>query len=248
MLNDSDLEIMLSNQAARLLLEMVINNNETLHRVDLLKKVWEDYGFTPSNNSLNIAVSEIRKAFEVYGRDPKIIKTIPKVGFRFEGNVVAGITQKEKEESEKASEKASEKEGGSERGIRNYSSWFNIVVNQRVDRKILILVVNIIIIIFITFYLLFINHYAERKTIRRILVSKFELCDIYITDGAKLKNAKKTLADSDYHYYFENCDKTKYDIYYDDIINTNEFASVFLAKCSLGEGGICESNLIFKRK
>ncbi|MGS3447780.1 transcriptional regulator [Klebsiella electrica] len=245
MLNDSDLEIMLSNQAARLLLEMVINNNETLHRDDLLKKVWEEYGFTPSNNSLNIAVSEIRKAFEAYGRDPKIIKTIPKVGFRFEGNVTAGITQKEKE---KEKEKESGNEGKSERVIRNYFPGFNLFVNQRVGRKFFILVANIIIIIVITFYLLFINHYAGRKTIRRILVTNFELCNIYITDGAKLKNAQKTLANSDYRYYFDNCNKIKYDIYYDDIINTNEFASVFLAKCSLGEGGICESNLIFKRK
>ncbi|CDL84585.1 winged helix-turn-helix domain-containing protein [Xenorhabdus szentirmaii] len=95
LLNDSNHEITLSNQAARLLLEMVTNSNETLHREDLLKRVWEDYGFTRSNNSLNVAVSEIRKSFESLGRDPKIIITIPKVGFRFEGTVESVIKQSE---------------------------------------------------------------------------------------------------------------------------------------------------------
>ncbi|MDE9436788.1 winged helix-turn-helix domain-containing protein [Xenorhabdus bovienii] len=95
LLNDSNHEITLSNQAARLLLEMVTNSNETLHREDLLKRVWEDYGFTRSNNSLNVAVSEIRKSFESLGKDPKIIITIPKVGFRFEGAVEPVIEQGE---------------------------------------------------------------------------------------------------------------------------------------------------------
>ncbi|MDE9437870.1 helix-turn-helix domain-containing protein [Xenorhabdus bovienii] len=66
---------------------MLTNSNETLHREDLLRRVWEDYGFTRSNNSLDVAVSEIRKSFKSLGRDPKIIITIPKVGFRFEGAV-----------------------------------------------------------------------------------------------------------------------------------------------------------------
>ncbi|MDE9544853.1 helix-turn-helix domain-containing protein [Xenorhabdus bovienii] len=74
---------------------MVTNSNETLHREDLLKRVWEDYGFTRSNNSLNVAVSEIRKSFESLGEDPKIIITIPKVGFRFEGVVEPIIKQSE---------------------------------------------------------------------------------------------------------------------------------------------------------
>lgn len=86
--NDRNNSVSLSNQANRLLLEMVISKNEVLNREDLIKRVWEDYGFTSSNNSLYVAVSEIRKAFSSLGKNPQIITTIPKVGFRFEGVVL----------------------------------------------------------------------------------------------------------------------------------------------------------------
>ncbi|WP_421105891.1 winged helix-turn-helix domain-containing protein [Serratia marcescens] len=87
MISDLNTELTLSNQAARLLLEMVSNRDVILHREELLKRVWEDYGFSGSNNSLNVTISELRKSFANMGLDPKIITTIHKVGFRFNGNV-----------------------------------------------------------------------------------------------------------------------------------------------------------------
>lgn len=86
--NERSNSVVLSNQANRLLLEMVTNKNALLYREDLVKRVWEDYGFTSSNNSLNVAVSELRKAFSSLGKDPQLISTVPKAGFKFEGVVV----------------------------------------------------------------------------------------------------------------------------------------------------------------
>lgn len=85
--NDHNICVTISNQANRLLLEMVKRKNEILNRNELIKNVWEDYGFTSSNNSLNVAVSELRKAFSSLGKDPQIISTIPKVGLQFVADV-----------------------------------------------------------------------------------------------------------------------------------------------------------------
>ncbi|HCR1077319.1 TPA: winged helix-turn-helix domain-containing protein [Enterobacter cloacae] len=90
--NEHSNSVVLSNQANRLLLEMVTSKNELLYREELVRRVWEDYGFTSSNNSLNVAVSELRKAFSSLGKDPQVISTVPKAGFIFEGVVVPAAT------------------------------------------------------------------------------------------------------------------------------------------------------------
>lgn len=83
-----DTELKLSNQANRLLKEFISNKDIILSRDELLKKVWADYGFTASGNSLNVAISELRKAFANMGINPKIITTIHKTGFKFSADIV----------------------------------------------------------------------------------------------------------------------------------------------------------------
>lgn len=84
---EEESSIKLSNQAARLLYELIINNGKTLDRDDLIKKVWEDRGFSGSSVSLNVAISEIRKAFRSLGRDPLLIKTIRGKGFSLAAHI-----------------------------------------------------------------------------------------------------------------------------------------------------------------
>lgn len=93
--------VKLSNQASRLLLELIINHNKTLARQDLLKTVWADFGFTPSNNTLNVAISEIRKVFSSLGKDPCILITIPKIGFSLDADIEPTLNN-ERSESEKS--------------------------------------------------------------------------------------------------------------------------------------------------
>jgi len=83
----------LSNQATRLLNELIKENNKTLTREHLLKTVWEDYGLTPSNNNLYMAVSELRKAFILLGQEKNIIRTIPKSGFALEAKIDVAIIE-----------------------------------------------------------------------------------------------------------------------------------------------------------
>jgi DNA-binding winged helix-turn-helix (wHTH) protein len=84
---EEESSIKLSNQAARLLYELIINNGKTLDRDELIKKVWEERGFSGSSVSLNVAISEIRKAFRTLGRDPLLIKTIRGKGFSLAAHI-----------------------------------------------------------------------------------------------------------------------------------------------------------------
>lgn len=85
--NDTQYSISLSKPATRLLSELVVNNRTNLARDDLLKSVWEDYGFSPSNANLNNHVSELRKAFISLGMGKDIISTVPRVGLRMDADI-----------------------------------------------------------------------------------------------------------------------------------------------------------------
>lgn len=79
--NEETGAIRLSNQSARLLYELLLNKGEVVDRDELIKVVWEDQGFTGSSVSLNVAISEIRKAFRMLSHDPQLIKTFRGKGF-----------------------------------------------------------------------------------------------------------------------------------------------------------------------
>ncbi|WP_368528328.1 transcriptional regulator [Enterobacter cloacae] len=79
----------LSAPAVRLLQEFVRNKGCDLSREELITRVWEAYGFTPSGNNLNKAVSELRKSFHALGERQEMIVTLPRIGFRFEADVIS---------------------------------------------------------------------------------------------------------------------------------------------------------------
>jgi DNA-binding winged helix-turn-helix (wHTH) protein len=85
--SDTQQSVELSKPATRLLSELINNNRINLVRDDILKNVWEDYGFSPSNASLNNHISELRKAFTNLGISKDIIFTVPRVGFRMDAEI-----------------------------------------------------------------------------------------------------------------------------------------------------------------
>ncbi|GAB3415574.1 hypothetical protein GCM10027361_29000 [Erwinia aphidicola] len=87
LINDQHNSVVLSKPATRLLLTLIQNANNVVTRDFLLKNVWEDYGYTPSNNNLYMAISELRKAFTSLWKDIELIKTIPKVGLTLEAAI-----------------------------------------------------------------------------------------------------------------------------------------------------------------
>lgn len=85
--NDYSNNILLSNSSTRLLSELIKNSNKINHRENLIKTVWEDYGYSPSNNNLYIALSEIRKSIVNLGIEPDFIITVPKQGIKLTADI-----------------------------------------------------------------------------------------------------------------------------------------------------------------
>lgn len=78
----------LSAPAVRLLQEFIKHRGRDLSREELITRVWEEFGFTPSGNNLNKAVSELRKSFQSLGEGYEFIVTVPRYGFRFDADVI----------------------------------------------------------------------------------------------------------------------------------------------------------------
>jgi DNA-binding winged helix-turn-helix (wHTH) protein/tetratricopeptide (TPR) repeat protein len=83
LLRDGD-ELPLTPKVFELLLALVENNRHTLPKNELLDRVWA--GSFVEENSLSRNVSILRKTLAVEGSDP-YIKTVPKLGYRFEADV-----------------------------------------------------------------------------------------------------------------------------------------------------------------
>ncbi|MCD5281057.1 winged helix-turn-helix domain-containing protein [Enterobacter roggenkampii] len=64
----------LSAPAVRLLQEFIRHKGRDLSREELITRVWEEFGFTPSGNNLNKAVSELRKKLPRPGRQPRLYR------------------------------------------------------------------------------------------------------------------------------------------------------------------------------
>lgn len=86
-INEQHNSVVLSKPASRLLLILIYNANDVVSRDYLLKNVWEDYGYRPSNNNLYMAISELRKAFSSLGWEGETLVTIPKVGLKLEAMI-----------------------------------------------------------------------------------------------------------------------------------------------------------------
>lgn len=87
LVNNAQLTIKLSNPATRLLSELIKNNNIVVTRETLIKHVWEEYGFSPSNATLSNHISELRKAFEALGASKNILITVPRIGFKLQAEI-----------------------------------------------------------------------------------------------------------------------------------------------------------------
>ncbi|HFS8112843.1 TPA: transcriptional regulator [Enterobacter asburiae] len=77
-----DVIVPLTTTASRLLEEIVKHPNRVLPRALLLKKVWEDNGYAPSDASLNNNISVLRKYFTSLSDTEVDLRTVPKIGFQ----------------------------------------------------------------------------------------------------------------------------------------------------------------------
>ncbi|MGG1905320.1 winged helix-turn-helix domain-containing protein [Enterobacter ludwigii] len=208
--NDHNICVTISNQANRLLLEMVKRKNEILNRNELIKNVWEDYGFTSSNNSLNVAVSELRKAFSSLGKDPQIISTIPKVGLQFVADVAPVMSH-----------------NGT---VINATSTPNVHIVASLTKWI------VFSLICLTAFFLGVytyNHFKIKITTEqeyKELAFTRNKCDIY-TLGHQYYNVEDIKKNTE--QYLKNCELQRSELFYEKV----KSGTLFIGACTLNNQG-----------
>ena len=84
-LRQGDAEHYLRQQAFDVLLYLVEQRKKVVSKDELNQKIWKDTAVTDA--ALSQCIFEVRKALGDDSREPRFIKTIPKLGYRFIGCV-----------------------------------------------------------------------------------------------------------------------------------------------------------------
>ncbi|MEW5558804.1 winged helix-turn-helix domain-containing protein [Enterobacter asburiae] len=155
--------VILARITNSLLILFIENNNNLLTREFLLHEIWERQGLDSSSNNLNNYVSMLRKALLQFGCED-IIRTVPKHGFIFNGNIVF-LPPKEHGDLSETSEKE----------LPNNSKIINDAAIKRIKTTALI---AICIIISFTPSL----YESYRSTNVRHKVFNIGKCNFYIVD------------------------------------------------------------------
>lgn len=79
-----DDEIDLTTTEYKLLVELLRNSPDVLSRADLLARVW-NYEFLGDSRLVDMAVKRLRNKIEEDPAEPRLIKTVRGVGYRFDG-------------------------------------------------------------------------------------------------------------------------------------------------------------------
>jgi TolB-like protein/DNA-binding winged helix-turn-helix (wHTH) protein/Flp pilus assembly protein TadD len=77
----------LQNQPARILALLLEHPGEVVTREEFRESIWPDGTFVDFELALNTAIRKLRKALDDDAANPKLIETIPRIGYRFIGTV-----------------------------------------------------------------------------------------------------------------------------------------------------------------
>lgn len=232
LLNDDRKSIVISKPASRLLMELIKKNTAVIDRQDLLKNVWEDYGFKGSNHNLNGAISELRKCFEALSLDPGIIKTIPKVGFVMTAEIVPTISG---DTSQKLEAEAETETEGNEVNAE--------LKSEKNDKKkhYAFIILVIVLLLGVTAYLSGMNSKASSlQSVMPLHLYTFENCNVLSLDDRRIysNNDLIALAKHDLANANIDCSITKKDIFYMKTISQDKlYPSTFIAVCNVSFSG-----------
>lgn len=222
---EEESSIRLSNQASRLLHELIVNNGRILERDYLIKKVWEDHGFSGSSVSLNVAISEIRKVFRNLGCDPGLIKTVRGKGFSLAAHIEHHTIRPTAHTAPEESPTPALKEA------------INKIHPNNKEKGIVLLPVMLLVILIIVggAFLFIVNNFhttdgLETSDIHAI--GKEQHCNIYLIDknmyepaSFYLKRIKQEL-----HDWHVDCDSQRADIYFSQF-NKSQYQNYFIGVC-----------------
>lgn len=226
--NNNQTAIELSKPSCRVLNEFIRNSGENLSRDSLLKNAWEDYGFPPSNASLNNCISDLRKSFVSLGIEKPIIITLPKVGFRMEADIHPAPKQETDDKIKKVEPVATIPEKVVTLKQEVIVIPLPRVILKKLMKKTMVIPILAVIAVLgiISLALLLWPTETQFK-----LIGTYKQCDIYSirkdpVPGSEFR-AKKILESEKL-----DCDQARQDIFYTEERPDNELLKItFLAAC-----------------
>ena len=216
----------LSKPATRLLSELVKYAKKELSRDILLKHVWEDYGYAPSNASLSNHISELRKSFELLGENKEIIATVPKVGFKLEADIYP-----ETRLSGETARLLADPEAQNDAACLTKCDAIDIpVVTESKNRKMMIkIVLSLFVLLLGSGIAIIINMSTDHTT---SLIGIDGSCKIYAIDSVKKDVSYYQRAIKNIRRAGINCSREEQNVYYTE---TQPFSAVlsthFIAAC-----------------
>lgn len=221
--NNNQTAIELSKPSCRVLSEFIKNNKVNLSRDALLKNAWEDYGFPPSNASLNNCISELRKSFVSLGIEKPVIITLPRVGFRME----ADIHPTPKDKTEISVEKTVAAESDILLPIEEEPATMPVKPTKKIKKSMLWSILTVAAGLGIVGMVLLLWSPSAQLT----LIGTYQQCDIYSIRKTPLPGSdlrvKKMLESENL-----DCNQVKQDIFYTEERPDNDLMKItFLATC-----------------
>lgn len=227
--NNNQTAIELSKPSCRVLNEFIKNSGDNLSRDSLLKNAWEDYGFPPSNASLNNCISDLRKSFVSLGIEKPIIITLPRLGFRMEADIHPAPKQEADANVKNVEPVATKPENVEAVKQAETANYLPRVMPEKLIKKTMvmpILALMTVLSIIIALTLLLWPSATQLK-----LIGSYKQCDIYSIrkdpiPGSELR-AKQILESEKLA-----CNQTRQDVFYTEERPDNDlFKITFLAAC-----------------
>lgn len=104
-LRKNGVRLKLQDQPFRVLQALLEKAGEVVTREELQERIWGEDTYVDFDKSLSAAVGKVREALGDSRTRPKYIETIPKVGYRFLGEIEAGGDQPTGETEDRATQK-----------------------------------------------------------------------------------------------------------------------------------------------
>lgn len=228
LIDEPEVNIKLSNQAGRLLYQLVINSNRELTRETLIETVWENQGFTGSSVSLNVAISEIRKAFRQLGHDSGLINTIRKKGFclnaHIEHHTVRPVAGKAEDKAE-AEVESSEPQVVSEETVRRNPVMLMLAI-------LLVAIIAGLGLILLSWFNTYHGHADIFEPSELVFLGKSEQCALWLIGNRRDPNNPNGLLKAVEHQLNAlqiDCRKNKADVFFsstEQIVFQNSFTGV----------------------
>lgn len=215
-----DVTVPLTTTASRLLEEIVKHPNRVLPRALLLKKVWEDNGYAPSDASLNNNISVLRKYFTSLSDTEIDLRTVPKIGFQLNASVMLQeehVDVNESEGNEKANTDSVMPTSGGETSQKRY-----ILYIASAGVAIAALLIAIVFLVLQDRGITTLNKKLQR-------VVRFEQCDVFNLSADAIPFEKVLSA---FPSVRTSCSSKPANVYYDfSSLNKDRARYLFVSVC-----------------